>query len=171
MKPKFQAVAAAYPSKIPYDRATLFQLVGWDHLITNDTYANTCAIRVSVGLAGAGMSIPGRMKINKGPHKGKLVEPGQARLSTPLARKSMLGAPEKFKGGRGAAKGIGTRSGVVSFWRIHSALVGDNQGHIDLVSPGDRSFLACRGCRCGPALTGRFPKRPESDQKAKSPRT
>lgn len=145
MKPKFQAVAAAYPSKIPYDRGTLFQMLGWDDLIANDTYANTCAIRVSVGLAGAGMSIPGRMKIKQGPHKGKLVEPGQARLSNLLARKSMLGAPEKFKGSRGAAKGIGSRSGVVSFWRIHPTSVGDTQGHIDLVSPGDRGFLVCRG--------------------------
>lgn len=145
MVPKFLAVSDAYPTKVPYDRAKLFELIGWDDLVANSNYENTCAIRVSIGLLGAGMTIPGRMKINKGNLKGKLIEPGQARLSNILARKSMLGAPEKFKGGTAAEKAIGMRRGIVSFWRIHPTWVGDNQGHIDLVSPGGRGFLACRG--------------------------
>ena len=144
MVPRYRSVADAYPDKIPYDRAKLFELIGWEGLTNNPNFENTCAIRVSLGLCGAGMSIPGRMKVNKGQLRGRLIEPGQARLSNILARKSMLGVPEKFKGQLAAERGIGTRSGVVSFWRIHPTRVGDNQGHIDLVSPGNRGYLGCR---------------------------
>ena len=144
MVPRYRSVADAYPEKIPYDRAKLFQLIGWEDLIHSPSFENTCAIRVSIGLTSAGMSIPGRMKVNGGELAGKLIEPGQARLSNILARKSMLGAPEKFKGQVAAEGGIGTRSGIVSFWRIHPTRLGDNQGHIDLVAPGARGYLGCR---------------------------
>jgi hypothetical protein len=77
--------------------------------------------------------------------KGRLIEPGQARLSRILAQRNMLGVPEKFKGSEAARRGIGQRRGVVSFWRIHPTWRGDTQGHIDVVSPNVYRFLDCKG--------------------------
>lgn len=152
MRPRYAAVAAGYPTRPPLDTATLFRTIGWDDLVDNGNYENTCTIRVSIALASAGFRIPGRMSIRKGPLKGRLIEPGQARLSQILARRNMLGAPEKFRGSPAAEKGIGLRRGIVSFWRLYPTRVGDWQGHIDVVSPNEYSFLECKGhCYFGAA--------------------
>jgi hypothetical protein len=56
----------------------LFQQIGWDDLIKNPAYGNTCAIRVSLALIRSGVTIPGgRLPI-------KRIEPGQA-SNPPLA--------------------------------------------------------------------------------------
>jgi Type VI secretion system (T6SS), amidase effector protein 4 len=144
MRPHFNLVSNGYPRKPPYDTDDLMRLIGWDDLVGNGNYANTCAIRVSIALIAGGMSIPGRMRIKAGPHKGKLIEPGQAALSHMLAKRSMLGEPEKFFGNNEAHNGIGARSGVVSFWRLHPSWANDTQGHIDIVSPLN-GYLRCAG--------------------------
>ncbi|WP_426176646.1 T6SS effector amidase Tae4 family protein [Massilia sp. TWR1-2-2] len=160
MKPRFAAVAAGYPTSPPHDTAALFSIIGWEDLVTNGNYENTCAIRVSIALASAGVRIPGRMSIRKGTLKGRLIEPGQARLSMILARRNMLGAPEKFKGSPAAERGIGMRCGIVSFWRLYPTRVGDNQGHIDVVSPNEYNFLTCKGhCYFGAAEIWFWPLR------------
>lgn len=152
MKPSFAAVSKGYPRRKDYPQDEVLRLIGWDDLVNNGNYANTCAIRISIALVSAGMSIPGRMSIKKGPHKGRLIEPGQAALSNILVSRLMLGAPEKFKGSSAAQSGVGNRSGIISFWRIHPTWVGDNQGHIDIVSPHEGGYLACDGgCHFGSA--------------------
>lgn len=60
-----------------------------------------------------------------------------------LARPSMLGQPERFDSGQALADGIGTRSGIVSFFHL---IPGVYEGrHIDIVSPllGGAGALAC----------------------------
>lgn len=144
MKPSFYAVSQAYPRKPEYQKAQLFHMIGWDDLINNGNYDNTCAIRVNIALASAGMLIPGRMRIKAGKLKGRSIEPGQGRLAHLLTRPSMLGAPEIFRGNNEARKGIGSRKGVIAFWNLYSTPT-NGQGHIDLVSPAEGGFNLCAG--------------------------
>lgn len=147
MKPRFERLLAAYSSPKDLPMPALYQEIGWDDLINNGNYANTCAIRVNLALIKSGCRVGGgRMMIKKGPHKGTLIEPGQGKLSQLLARDKQFGQPQKFKGGALAEKGIGHRTGIISFFHLHAAEWGrDNQGHIDLVSPYTGGTLGCAG--------------------------
>lgn len=141
---QFAVLMAAYPRKRDIDHDALFRLLGWDDLIPNPAYANTCAVRVSLALLRSGVRIPdGRMAIRAGTHRGKMIEPGQAKLSAILARQSMLGQPERFGSGPAMTDGIGARSGIVSFFNIVPGVY--EGGHIDIVSPllGGAGALAC----------------------------
>jgi Type VI secretion system (T6SS), amidase effector protein 4 len=152
MRPIFSEVFAGYPKKDNYPGSEVLRLIGWDDLINNGNYTNTCAIRVSIALVSAHMSIPGRMSIKKGSLKGSLIEPGQAKLSRMLARPHLLGAPEKFRTGNNSTQAaIGVRSGVLSFWRLHPEWVSDSQGHIDIVSPQNGYLQCASDCYFGAA--------------------
>ncbi|RFP12299.1 hypothetical protein D0T25_30400 [Duganella sp. BJB488] len=145
MRPQFHALERNYPPHDTIDKAQLFQEIGWDDLIKNAAYENTCAIRMSLALIKTGVRIPGRIAIKKGPHKGQRIEPGQGSLSKLLAMKSLFGAPEKFDR-KSVGAGIGSRSGVISFFQIPSYLNGHG-GHIDIITPGAGGYLACgSGC-------------------------
>ncbi|NHZ99344.1 hypothetical protein F2P46_27045 [Massilia sp. CCM 8734] len=121
-------------------RDNLYEQLGWPDLKNNPAFMDTCAIRMSVGLAGANVVIPGRLTIKSGPLRGKSVEPGQAKLSHILKR--LWGAPEVYKNRDAARHGIANRSGVVSFFRIHGA-GGANGGHIDMIEPDGHGFHVC----------------------------
>jgi Type VI secretion system (T6SS), amidase effector protein 4 len=142
MRLSFSRLRQNYSNRIDVDRAALFHEIGWDDVIDNGNFYNTCAIRVSLAIIKSNAQIPGRIAIKRGSHKGSLIEPGQAKLSRILARPSMLGAPEIYKGGQQANKAIGTRQGIVSFWRVRPD-IGDMVGHIDIVSPYDGGMLRC----------------------------
>lgn len=145
MRVPFNVLLRNYPSNRVVGRDALFREIGWNDLIKNPAYGNTCAIRVSVALIRSGVTIPsGRISIKAGAFKGKMVEPGQAKLSAILARPSMLGAPERF-GSAAAIEGIGKRGGIVSFFRLTPGLY--NGGHIDIVAPQLGGTLAC-GSEC-----------------------
>ena len=144
MKPAFIKLREQYASVSAVSQAALFDEIGWEDLIDKDSYANTCAIRVSLALIKAGIKLKGRMAIRKGPFKGALIEPGQARLAHMLASPALFGAPEKF--GRDAAiAGIGQRMGLAAFLRIPGYLGGAG-GHIDIVLPS-AGVKAC-GSEC-----------------------
>lgn len=131
--PPFNVLWNNYSSNKSVLKPELFKEIGWNDLINNDVYANTCAIRVSLALIKSGVTIPeGRMPIRAGTHRGKKIEPGQAKLSNILAMKSMLGKPEKFKSGE-YEDGIGNRTGIVSFFHLVPGVY--ENGHIDLVAP------------------------------------
>jgi len=131
--PPFDVLWTNYSSNKIIKQPELFREIGWDDLIDNDVYANTCAIRVSLALIKSGVTIPdARMRIKAGTHRGKRIEPGQSKLSHILAKRSMLGQPEKFKTGE-YESGIGTRSGIVSFFHLVPGVY--ENGHIDLVIP------------------------------------
>jgi hypothetical protein len=141
MKPMFSVLEGNYPQKKKVTREELFNEIGWSDLIDNFNYANTCAIRVSLALIKSHFYLPGRMKINLGPFKGRKIEPGHGKLSHLLASKSMLGKPEKFAMDV-AERGIASRSGIVSFWNLHPSM-GDTQGHIDIVSTVAGGIKTC----------------------------
>lgn len=131
----------AYPRKRDIDHDALFRLLGWDDLIPDPAYANSCAVRLSLALIRAGVRTPdGRIAIKAGLHKGKMIEPGQAKLSAILSRPSMLGRPEKFDN-RSMIDGIGQRSGIVSFFHLIPGVY--DHGHIDVVSPMLGGVRAC----------------------------
>lgn len=143
MRPSFQVVYQHYP--MVGKREELYPLIGWSDLSNNPAFLDTCAIRMSMALLGAGVTLPGaRMVANEGALKGKRIEPGQARLSGILKR--IWGNPEVFRGTESGRAGIGARSGVVSFFRIHGAELGGG-GHIDLLWPAGGGFHQCaRSC-------------------------
>lgn len=141
----FSVLKKNYPPKQLVKTPELFKEIGWDDLIDNPTYENTCAIRLSLALIKSGVRLPeARMSINAGPYKNRRIEPGQGKLSLILARKAMLGTPEKFKAGT-HEKGIGNRSGIVSFFSLIPGVY--EQGHIDIVSFSDGGARKC-GSEC-----------------------
>lgn len=142
MKPAFASLSRHYPDV--ESREDLLKRIGWGDVLDNPAFKDTCAIRMSVGLVGAGVSIPGaRMSVKAGHLKGKSIEPGQAKLSQILKR--AWGLPEVYRNGRAAEEGIGRRSGVISFFRINGGMM--DGGHIDLVKPSANGFLECaRSC-------------------------
>lgn len=145
MRVPFGALMKNYPSNRVVSRDTLFQQIGWDDLIKNSDYGNTCAIRVSLALIRSGITIPGgRIPIRTGALKGKMIEPGQAKLSMILSRPTMLGKPEKLSGS-GMIEDVGHRSGIVSFFRLSPGIY--EGGHIDIVAPQLGGMQVC-GSAC-----------------------
>ncbi|UOD27818.1 hypothetical protein INH39_20275 [Massilia violaceinigra] len=140
MKPSFASLREHYPFEVHFLRDNLYDHLGWPDLKTHPAYTDTCAIRMSVGLAGAKVIVPGPLTIKNGPLAGKSVEPSQAKLSRFLKRH--WGAPEVYKSDKAARDGIANRSGVISFFSIHGA-GGGSQGHIDLVEPNGLGYYTC----------------------------
>lgn len=145
-KPSFVSLRANYPDKIDMPPERLYQEIGRPDLSNDPNWKNTCAVRVSLALVKSGMKIDtGHMTIMTGKHKGSKIEQNQVRLSRYLSRGSVLGEPEKVIGGGAAAKGIGARRGIVSFFKLNGQA--DTQGHIDLVQPSTGGYQACAS-RC-----------------------
>ena len=140
IRPPYQLLHQVYPRKDT--REVLFADIGWGDLTNNKAYWDTCAIRMSIGLLRAQVMLPGaRMQAKAGTIKGQWIEPGQAKLSSILFH--LWGKPEVYTSEQLATGAIGTRHGVVSFFRIE----GGNGGHIDLIQMGEHGFLDCaRSC-------------------------
>lgn len=138
MKPAFAILRHNYPNRAIYPRGKLLELLGWDDLLNNEAFVDTCAMRMSYALARSGVHLSGARMYGKGQVKGWQIEPGQGKLSQILRR--MWGEPEKYRSEREARDGIGRRTGVVSFFRIHPNV---DQGHIDLIEPGWNGFAEC----------------------------
>lgn len=141
MKPAFVLVKQNFPRRDVMPRVPLLTSIGWTDVLNNPAFNDTCAVRMSIALISSGVSLPGaRMKINAGALKGKWIEPGQGKL--PFLLKRLWGKPEVFKSEDAARDGIGKRSGVASFFRIHGGGPADG-GHIDLVWPTLTRFSDC----------------------------
>ena len=91
----YDALQANYPRKPEISGDALYESIGHPEYAHNAYMENTCAVRVSMALVGAGVRIaPGHMNIKAGKFKGKRLEQGQARLSELLAR--IWGVPERM---------------------------------------------------------------------------
>jgi hypothetical protein len=106
-----------FPDPDSVDRDELYQWIGHPENITDPGFYNTCAIRMSLALLGAGFPNPGTYPIKAGKYKGRMIEPGQRRLSHWLVQH--IGKPEKYKSGPEAEKAIESRHGIVSFFSIY----------------------------------------------------
>lgn len=146
-KPIYAVLVASYPRKPAHgasglDTAALYESIGHPEYAHNMYMENTCAVRVSLALLGAGVEItPGHMTVKAGKFAGRRIEQGQARLSEFLRKR--LGEPERFASGYQASTRIGQRRGIASFFHLNSGA--DPQGHIDLVEPATMGELQCAG--------------------------
>ncbi|WP_081074798.1 T6SS effector amidase Tae4 family protein [Burkholderia cepacia] len=120
-----------YPGNKVVSREALYRELGRQDLITHPSYENTCAIRVSLALVKCGMSLRGGLAIQKGPHCGRRIEPGQARLARMPAEPAYFGKAEAFRR-NDAMAGVGNRKGIMAFWNIPGYMNGRG-GHIDLI--------------------------------------
>jgi hypothetical protein len=123
----------------------LYKEMGYDLsalMAQNAGYANTCAARMSLALLKSGVSFTGRLKVKAGDHKGKLIEPGAKLLADQLYKKSVFGKATIFTDAASAAAKIGTKKGVVFFWKI----TGYDGGHIDLVEPATSTQVCHSHC-------------------------
>lgn len=104
-------------------------------------WRNTCAIRMSLALHGAGVHLPsGYPRIEAGKHRGKFIEVMQDKPAAYL--RTIWGEPEKF----GAAllrERVGERRGVIRFVGLRGPY--DPQGHIDLICHDSAHRLAREG--------------------------
>ena len=71
MKPTYSQIKTAYPGD--ESKAELFQLLGsnWDPLVGEDSYNNTCAIRISHAFNKLGVSVPKKYGTADGGHTEK----------------------------------------------------------------------------------------------------
>jgi hypothetical protein len=129
MKASFAALKRHFPDRYNVPSEELYQWIGYPENIGNPYFENTCAIRMSLALLGAGLPNPGTWRLKAGKYKNRMIETKQRKLSNWLVRQ--LGHPEKFKSGQEAQLKIGTRNGIISFFNLHGPT--DNQGHIDIV--------------------------------------
>lgn len=142
----YEKLLRNYPSSDNMSRKELFIELGWNDLVNDSKYKNTCAIRMSYCLIKSGIYTGGRIKIKKGPYKGKLIEPGQGKLSQILAQPHYFGPPLKFKVGE-EDKVLANKRGIISFFEIPGYLNGTG-GHIDLISQ-ERFFFFFKHFVCG----------------------
>lgn len=146
MKVPYASLRMHFPDTDSVSREELYQWIGYPENASNPNFYNTCAIRMSLALLGAGYPDPGVYPIKAGKYKGRAIEPQQRKLSAWLVRHA--GQPEKYQGGQQAEQAIGNRHGIISFFSIY----GDTnpQGHIAIVSR-DRwgQYL-----RCGDEIDG-----------------
>jgi hypothetical protein len=139
--PPFAQLRMHFPDTESVGPDELYQWIGYPENIPDINFENTCAIRMSLALMGAGFPNPGTYPIKAGKYKGRMIETRQKKLSTFLVKQ--LGQPEKFKQGQSAEKGIGSRHGIVSFFQLHGST--DNQGHISIFAKNKWEIF-----RCGP---------------------
>lgn len=136
----FATLCSNYPTPTREPRDTLYGNLGWDGLIGDRNYENTCAIRMSICLLRSGLSIPtGELKIWKGPLKGKHVKIHFDDLARHLT--AVWGNPEVLS--RPTEEVLESKGdGVIAFF----GLPGGYRGHIDLfaVTKTNRSFLSLR---------------------------
>ncbi|WP_370661676.1 T6SS effector amidase Tae4 family protein [Massilia aquatica] len=125
---------ANYPAKTHVSKDELYGSIGHEKLAKDFNWDNTCAVRVSLALIASGVRVPGHMRVNAGRYKGRLFQPGQAKLSDFLARPTVLGKPEIYTTSVSALMAVRGRTGIISFFGLLGGT--DTQGHIDIVFPG-----------------------------------
>jgi hypothetical protein len=141
MKVPFSVVRMHFPDTDSVSLDELWLWLGYPENSRDINFSNTCAVRMSLALLGAGFPSPGNYPVKAGKHKGKSIETRQRKLSNWLS--THMGVPEKYKSGAQAQGAIGSRCGIISFFQFHGPT--DRQGHISIVTK-DR----WQTFRCGP---------------------
>lgn len=138
MRVRFATLRRHFPDTFNVSQPEIMHWVGHPHEIGNPGFENTCAIRLSLALLGAGYPNPGAWPVKAGKYAGRKIETRQRKLSDWLIRQ--LGQPERCTGGI-AKERIGQRTGIISFFNLYGS--GDNQGHIDIIMPDRGGYLRC----------------------------
>lgn len=146
MRVPYNKLRMHFPDTQSVEPDELYHWIGYPENIGNPNFANTCAIRLSLALLGAGYPNPGTWPIKAGKYKGRAIETGQVKLTKWLVKQ--IGQPEKFKTGSEAEAKIDARRGIVSFFNIYG---NENaQGHIAIVAKDRWGYYL----RCGPEIDG-----------------
>jgi hypothetical protein len=141
LKPPYALLHKHYPDPVSVPAEELFRWIGHADKLHDTRWHNTCAIRISIALSGAGMVIPGGfLHVKDGKYANRKLEIKQAALAELLTRE--WGEPEKFSGAL-ARESIGLRRGIIRFLGLWGPF--DPQGHIDLVAPDQWKRLMCEG--------------------------
>lgn len=146
MKVSYASLRTHFPDTDSVTREELYNWIGYPKHAGNPNFYNTCAIRMSLALLGAGYPNPGTWLIKAGKYKGRSIEIRQRPLSQWLVRH--LGQPEKYGSGKEAERAIGVRRGIVSFFSIYGDV--SPQGHISIVSRDRWGYYL----RCGNETDG-----------------
>lgn len=146
MKVPYAVLRMHFPDSDSVGRDELYQWIGRPENTNDPNFENTCAIRMSLALLGAGFPNPGAYPVKAGKYKGRAIETRQRYLSTWLVRH--LGEPEKYASGTDAEAKVGSRHGIVSFFSIY----GDQrtQGHISIIAKDRWGYYL----RCGNEIDG-----------------
>lgn len=94
-RPPYTVLRVHYPDPYNVSAEELWQWVGHPKNAENPQWANTCAIRMSLALAGVGVFVPNAyLVVAAGNYKGRRVEMKQEVLANHLC--TIWGEPEKF---------------------------------------------------------------------------
>jgi hypothetical protein len=139
--PSYALLRMHFPDPYNVPAEELWQWIGHADNVLDSQWRNTCAVRMSLALLGAGMHFPTAfLKILAGKYRGQRIEIKQEVLANHLIE--LWGEPEKF----GAAllrERVGDRRGVIRFVGLWGPY--DPQGHIDLICHDEYHRLACEG--------------------------
>lgn len=130
---KFSDLWNAYP--MAPTKSALFQQLGggWPALIANQNYDNTCTIRFSVALIGAGLSIPDDLAQSDGGHKD--AQGRNVIIKVPTAKTLLERIFGASTWGTSKAVGADVADGLIPAWTgvlVYLVPHGDANGHVDL---------------------------------------
>jgi hypothetical protein len=130
-----------FPDPLSVPPEELFRWIGHTEKVFDSQWRNTCAIRMSLALLGAGVHLPADfMKVEAGKFRGERIEIKQEVLANYLS--TIWGEPEKF-GTALLRESISGRRGVIRFVGLWGPY--DPQGHIDLIGYDHHHHFACEG--------------------------
>jgi hypothetical protein len=139
--PPYALLRMHFPDPYDVSAEELWRWIGHTENMLDPQWRNTCAIRMSLALLGAGIHLHhGFLKVLAGKYRGQRIEIKQEVLASHLC--TIWGEPEKF----GAAllhERVGGRRGVIRFVGLWGPY--DPQGHIDLICHDQAHRLACEG--------------------------
>lgn len=139
--PSYALLRMHFPDPFNVPPEELWRWIGHSEKILAPPWRNTCAIRMSLALHGAGISLPtGYLRVEEGRYRGALLEIKQEALAKHLV--TIWGEPDKFGAAR-LRESVGERRGVIRFVGLWGPF--DPQGHIDLVCHDAHHRLACEG--------------------------
>ncbi len=140
---KFSNLWNAYPMDPTKEK--LFNRLGggWPALVGNSNYDNTCTVRLSVALIGAGQLIPSDLAQSDGGHKDAQGRAMIVKVPTAKLLLERLVGPSTW----GTSKAIGAdiARGLIPAWSgilLYLVPNGDASGHVDLWKK-DRCTIDC----------------------------
>jgi hypothetical protein len=95
LKAPYAVLRMHFPDTDSVALEELWQWLGYAENSQNINFSNTCAVRMSLALLGAGFPSPGTYPVKAGKYKGKLIETRQRKLSNWLIHH--LGEPERYR--------------------------------------------------------------------------
>ena len=142
-RPPYSLLRQNYPDSASVPSAELWQWIGHPKNDDDPKWHNTCAIRVSLALLGAGLQLPhGFLTVQAGKYKGRKIEIKQEALADYLA--TVWGPPERFATAL-LEERVRHQRGIIRFVNLWGPF--DPQGHIDLIDGVRWSRVGCEG-RC-----------------------